>query len=74
MNLARTDFESGAISRPEFLAQVASKDYNVDYKLISMTIPVMRIISGEEKHEDGGGGEQLQILHKGDKIGHHKYL
>ena len=24
MNLARTDFESGVISRPEFLAQVAS--------------------------------------------------
>ena len=35
----------------------------------SKLIPVMRIISGEEKHEDGWGGEQLQILHKGDKIG-----
>ena len=25
-------------------------------------------LAGEEKHEDGGGGKQLQILHKGDEM------
>ena len=75
MNLARTDFESGVISRPEFLAQVKSinncKDYVNDDNgddNDDNNGGDNDDLAGEEEHEDGGGGKQLQVLHKGDEM------
>ena len=95
MNLARTDFESGTISRPEFLAQVDSELVMTNTKCLILMIMMCTIctahvpgdfdfyisdkicdvpdvlielkMSGEEKHEDGRGSKQLQIVHQGDQ-------
>jgi len=48
MNLARTDFESGAISRPEFLAQVKKS-----MKMVEEASNCKSCIKVERKMEDG---------------------
>ena len=50
------------------------KLFNSDDKLVNVGDNVNSdddnndAFSGEEKHEDGGGSEQLQIVHKGEQI------
>ena len=48
MNLARTDFEAGEISRPEFLSQV-----KISMKMVEEASNCKSCIKVERKMEDG---------------------